>query len=68
MTDIQQMLERQALWQRSRQNLSWPEKIRMAERVRDSIVPLRAMTPSGARPQGARLLCEKGRAEATLER
>jgi hypothetical protein len=42
MTDIQLLLKKQALWQRSRRNLSWPEKIRMAERVRDSILSLRA--------------------------
>ena len=42
MTDIQTLLKRQASWQRSRRSLSWPEKIRMAERVRDSILSLRA--------------------------
>ena len=42
MTDLEQMLERQAQWQKSRQSLTWPEKIRMAERVRDSVRQLRA--------------------------
>jgi len=41
MTDIQRMLERQAQWQKSRQLLTWPEKIRMAERVRESVRQLR---------------------------
>jgi hypothetical protein len=36
------MLERQAQWQKSRQFLTWPEKIRMAERVRESVRQLRA--------------------------
>ena len=42
MNDIEQMLERQARWQKSRQALSWPEKIRMAERIRESARLLRA--------------------------
>ena len=42
MTDVEQMLARQTLWQKSRQSLTWPEKIRLAERVRESIMLLRA--------------------------
>lgn len=42
MTDLEQMLKRQALWQKSRQSLTWPEKIRLAERVRESVRQLRA--------------------------
>jgi len=42
MTDLEHMLERQAQWQKSRQSLTWPEKIRMAERVRESVRQLRA--------------------------
>jgi hypothetical protein len=41
MTEIERMLERQAEWQKSRQSLTWPEKIRLAERVRDTIRQLR---------------------------
>ena len=41
MTDLEHMLERQAQWQKSRQSLTWPEKIRMAERVRESVRQLR---------------------------
>jgi len=41
MSDIQELLERQARWQKTRKNLTWPEKIRMAERVRASILQLR---------------------------
>lgn len=36
------MLKRQALWQRRRQSLTWPEKIRMAEMVRESAKQRRA--------------------------
>jgi len=42
MTDLEQMLKRQAQWQKSRQSLTWPEKIRLAERVRESVRQLRA--------------------------
>jgi hypothetical protein len=42
MLDVQEMLKRQAVWQRSRQSLTWPEKIRMAEKVRESVKQLRA--------------------------
>lgn len=41
MTDLEGMLKRQAQWQKSRQALTWPEKIRMAERVRESAKQLR---------------------------
>jgi hypothetical protein len=34
MTEIEQLLQRQARWQKARKALSWPEKIRMAEQVR----------------------------------
>ncbi len=41
MSEIQELLERQARWQKTRQALSWPEKIRMAESVRESVLQLR---------------------------
>jgi len=31
------MLKRQAQWQKTRQSLSWPDKIRAAERVLESV-------------------------------
>ena len=37
MNDPEQILNRQARWQKSRQSLTWAEKIRMAERVRESV-------------------------------
>ncbi len=42
MNDVHDMLKRQAGWQRSRQSLTWPEKIRMAQKVRESVKQLRA--------------------------
>lgn len=35
MTDTRRLLERQAEWQKQRTALTWPEKIRMAEAVRE---------------------------------
>lgn len=32
--EIFELLERQSRWQKSRRDLSWPEKVRMAEKVR----------------------------------
>ena len=45
MNDVEQMLRRQALWQKSRQSLTWPEKIRLAERLREGLRQWRA-TPT----------------------
>jgi len=51
MREIQKMLERQAGWQKGRAALSWPEKIRMAEAIRESVRLLRkgAKAPDRAR-------------------
>jgi hypothetical protein len=40
--EIRHLLQRQAQWQKNLKNLSWPEKIRVAEQLRDSIAKLRA--------------------------
>jgi hypothetical protein len=45
MSDTQRTFERQAAWQRARKSLPWPEKIRMVEAIRDSIVLLRRSSP-----------------------
>jgi hypothetical protein len=42
MIDIQELFRRQAEWQKSRKSLSWSEKIRMVERMRDDVLKLRA--------------------------
>ena len=41
MTDVRRLLERQAEWQKARGSLSWPEKVRMAEAMREVILQLR---------------------------
>jgi hypothetical protein len=48
MTDVQDRLERAAQWQRSRRALSWADKIRLAEAIRDSIVKLRRTRPDAS--------------------
>ncbi len=39
---LQKLFETQAAWQRTRAKLSWPEKIRMAEVMRESALQLRS--------------------------
>ena len=41
MNDPRPLLQRQAQWQRTRASLSWPEKVRMSEAIRQSIEQLR---------------------------
>jgi hypothetical protein len=43
MSDTRGLFERQAAWQAGRRILSWPEKIRMAEAIRESVIRLRNM-------------------------
>lgn len=43
MTDMRDLFERQAAWQAARRHLSWPEKLRMAEAMRESLVGFRNM-------------------------
>lgn len=53
MTRADELFSRQAQWQRSRRNLSWPEKIREAERLRPSLEAFRQMRMNrGVRPAG----------------
>jgi hypothetical protein len=40
---MRELFERQAAWQARRRSLSWAEKLRLAEAVRDSIIRLRQM-------------------------
>jgi len=47
MFDVDTMFERQARWQRSRAKLSWTEKLRMAEILREAAL---AMGSSQRRP------------------
>ena len=41
MTEIEALLERQARWQKAREDLSWPEKIKMAEQILPSVAKWR---------------------------
>ena len=43
MPDIQELLQRQADWQRTRRRLSWPEKVRLVEAVHGTIRQFRDM-------------------------
>jgi hypothetical protein len=40
--DVLKLLESQAAWQRARARLTWPEKLRLAETMRDAALKLRA--------------------------
>jgi hypothetical protein len=53
MTRADELFSRQARWQRSRRELSWPEKIREVERLRPSLEAFRRMRMNRAlRPAG----------------
>ena len=42
---MSELFQRQAAWQAGRRRLSWPEKIRMAEAMRESAIRFRALRP-----------------------
>ena len=46
MHDVHKLLERQATWQKSRARLSWPEKMRQAEILRDTLLKMRLVRPT----------------------
>ena len=46
MTDVSKILDKQAKWQASLRDLPWPEKVRMAAKIRDSVLLLRGGKPS----------------------
>lgn len=50
MREIHELLERQTRWQKSRKDLPWAEKIRMAERVREDAARWRLSARKGAAP------------------
>ena len=51
MNDMKKMLQRQADWQKKRKELPWPEKIRMVEAIRESIL---GISRSGVRGEPTR--------------
>ena len=50
MTEVERLLQRQAAWQKSRTQLTWPEKIRIAEQMRDSLKQWRIQDSSATGP------------------
>jgi hypothetical protein len=48
MTDVAELLARQAKWQKSLRDLSWPEKVRMVARLRSDPIELRRQRPAPA--------------------
>jgi len=64
MTDIRHLLERQAEWQKDRGSLSWPEKIRMAEAMRETLRQFRGMSSREARRPSAVSMSESTRQRA----
>ena len=54
MSEIPERLKKQAQWQKSRRNLSWPEKVRLAEAIRDSLEPLRRSRSGANTPRQVR--------------
>ena len=49
MTDLAALLARQARWQKSHASLPWPEKVRIAEQMRDDVAAMRRTRPKTAR-------------------
>ena len=45
MNDVQELLKKQAEWQRKLRSLTWAEKIRMAEAIRESVLRLGPSAP-----------------------
>jgi hypothetical protein len=55
MTETRKLLQRQAAWQKGRAALTWPEKVHMAEAVREWAAQLsRARSPMAAAVSAAR--------------
>ena len=49
MVDVKQMLQRQAEWQKGRRLLPWPEKLRLAEAMRDTLSRFASLRASESR-------------------
>jgi hypothetical protein len=47
MSEVPERLKKQAQWQKTRRDQSWPEKVRLAEAIRESLERLRR-SQSGA--------------------
>ena len=53
MNELDKQFARQAQWQTDRKALSWPEKVRQAEAIRDAIKTLRGEKPDSPASQAA---------------
>jgi hypothetical protein len=49
--DVQELFRRQTEWQKKRQSLTWAEKIRMVEAIRESILELRGSAKDSKPPK-----------------
>lgn len=45
-SDVRQLLERQAAWQRSRASMPWAEKLRLSVAMRSALRTMRKFTPA----------------------
>lgn len=54
MNDVHQMMRRQAVWQKTRAALAWPEKIKQAEVLREACIKLRSTNVAQHRAEKAR--------------
>ena len=53
MNELEKKFARQAQWQTNRKALSWPDKVRQAEAIRESIIELRGEKPDSPASQAA---------------
>ena len=60
MTDLRELFERHAKWQKTFRELPWAEKVRLAARLRDSVRKLRQTAPP-ATPSGSEQVTPAGR-------
>jgi hypothetical protein len=63
MTDMRKLFERQAAWQKGRRVLTWPEKVRMAEAIREWVSRLGRARPPAVTT--SRMLPGRSRREPT---
>ena len=43
MNDLRELFERQAAWQERQRHLSWPEKVRMVQATRETLLTFRRL-------------------------
>jgi hypothetical protein len=50
MSDIRHLLQRQAAWQKKRETLSWPDKIRVVEAMQETLRLFRVVKDKDHKP------------------